>query len=103
MSTGIRQDFSPTKRLPSHKDTGIGAVATREAYGGVKRVLEKQASQQSAKKRKRYIYIYILTSLTPTEPKSAVTQLIVTTREFVKIEGGAKVVLLIRKVRLQMT
>ena len=43
-----------TTRLPSHKDTGIGAVATREANGGVKRVLEKQASQQNAKKRKRY-------------------------------------------------
>ena len=51
-------------------------------------MLEKQASQQSAKKRKRYIYIYILTSLTPT---SAFTQFIVTTRELVKIEGGAKV------------
>ena len=36
-------------------------------------------------------YIYILTSLTPTEPKSAFTQFIVTTRELVKIEGGAKV------------
>ena len=45
MSTGIRQYFSPTTRLPSHKDTGIGAAATREANGGVKRVLEKQASQ----------------------------------------------------------
>ena len=41
-------------RLPSHKDTGIGAVATREANTGMKRVLEKQASQQSAKKWKRY-------------------------------------------------
>ena len=54
MNTGIRQYFSPTTRLPSHKDTGIGAVATREANGGVKRVLEKQASQQNAKKLKRY-------------------------------------------------
>ena len=54
MNTGIRQYFSPTTRLPSHKDTGIGAVATREANGAVKRVLEKQASQRSAKKLKRY-------------------------------------------------
>ena len=48
------QYFSPTTRLPSHKDTGIRAVATRVANGGVKRVLEKQASQQSTKKWKRY-------------------------------------------------
>ena len=50
MSTGICQYFSPTTRLPSHKDTGIGAVVTHEANGG----MEKQASQQSAKKRKQY-------------------------------------------------
>ena len=30
-------------QLPSHKDTGIGAVATREANRGVKRVLENRA------------------------------------------------------------
>ena len=54
MSTGIRQYFSPTTRLPSHKDTGIGVVATREANVGVKCLLEKQASQQSTKKQKRY-------------------------------------------------
>ena len=54
MSTGIRQYFSPTTQLPSHKDTGIGAVASREANGRVKHVLEKQASQQSTKKCKRY-------------------------------------------------
>ena len=41
-------------RLPSHKDTGIGAVATHEANGGMKHFLEKQASQQSAKKWKQY-------------------------------------------------
>ena len=46
--------FRPTTRLPSHKDTGIGEVATREANREVKRVLEKQASQQSAEKRKRH-------------------------------------------------
>ena len=54
MNTGICQYFRPTTRLPSHKDTGIREVAIREANGGVKRVLEKQASQQSAKKRKRH-------------------------------------------------
>ena len=37
---------------PSCKDTAIGAVATREANESVKRALEKQASQQKAKKRK---------------------------------------------------
>ena len=39
------QYFSPTMQLPNHEDTGIGAVATCKANGGVKRVLEKQASQ----------------------------------------------------------
>ena len=33
---------------------GIEAVATRKANRGVKHVLENQASQQNAKKRKRY-------------------------------------------------
>ena len=46
------QYFNPTTRLPSHKDTGIRVVATRVANGGVKRVLEKQASQQSTNKWK---------------------------------------------------
>ena len=41
--------------LPSHKDTGIGALATPEAKGSVKHVLENQASQQNAKKQKQYI------------------------------------------------
>ena len=54
LSTGICQYFSPNTRLPSHKDTEIGAVATREANGGVKHVLETQASQQSAKKGTGY-------------------------------------------------
>ena len=54
MSTGIRQYFSPTTPFPSRKDTGIGALATREANGSVRRVLEKQARQQSAKKQKGY-------------------------------------------------
>ena len=41
-------------RLPSRKDTGIGAVATHEANKGVKRVLEKQANRVLLKKQKRY-------------------------------------------------
>ena len=58
MSTGIRQYFSLTAHLPSHKNTRIGAVATHEANAtceanvGIKCVLEKQASQQSTKKLK---------------------------------------------------
>ena len=42
--------------FPSRKDTGIGALATREANRSIKCVLEKQARQQSAKKRKQYLY-----------------------------------------------
>ena len=58
MSTGICQYFCLTARLPSHKNIGIGAVATREANAsrkanGMKCVLEKQGSQQSTKKLKR--------------------------------------------------
>ena len=53
LSSGI-PILSTTTRLPSHKETGIGAVATREANESVKRVLEKQAGQQSAKKQKRH-------------------------------------------------
>ena len=52
--TGIHQYFSPTTPIPSRKDTGIGALVTREANGSVRRVLEKQVRQQSAKKRKGY-------------------------------------------------
>ena len=52
ISTGIRQYFRPTTPFPSRKDTGIRALATHEANGSVKRVLEKQARQQSGKKRK---------------------------------------------------
>ena len=37
---------------PSREDTAVGVVATREANESVKRALEKQASQQKAKKRK---------------------------------------------------
>ena len=45
----IRQYFTTS---PSREDTAIGAVVTREANESVKRALEKQASQQKAKKRK---------------------------------------------------
>ena len=41
MSTGIHQYFSLTTPFPSRKNTEIGALATREANGSVKRVLEK--------------------------------------------------------------
>ena len=34
MSTGIYQYFSLTTPFPSRKDTGIGALATREACVG---------------------------------------------------------------------
>ena len=52
ISTSIHQCFRPAPPFPSRRDTGIGVVATREANGNMKRVLEKQARQQSAKKRK---------------------------------------------------
>ena len=39
--TGICHYFTPTTRHPYHKDTGIGVVATCEANGGVKCVLER--------------------------------------------------------------
>ena len=71
-------------RLPSHKDTGIGAVATREAKRGVKRVLEKQASQQGAKKRKWFTNF-------PDTDRAEIdwcAAIIVTTRV---LEGGAKI------------
>ena len=59
---GVVNRHEPT----NHKDT----VATCEANGGVRRVLEKQASQQSTKKRND-----IPNSLTPKEPRSADTPL----------------------------
>ena len=59
MSTSILKYFSPTAGLPttgipSHKDTGIGKVATHEANGSGKRVLEKQGDQTGGKKWKLY-------------------------------------------------
>ena len=69
MSTGNYQYFSPTTPFPSRKDTGIGALATREANGSVKHVLERQARQQSIIKSGNNIP----TSQTPTEPSSANT------------------------------
>ena len=49
----VQYNSSEGGRLPSYKDTGIGVDVTREGNGGIKCVLEKQASQQSAKKRIR--------------------------------------------------
>ena len=72
--------------FPSHKETGIQALATREANGSVKRVLEKQARQQSAKKRKQFTNF----SDTDRAEISQYAAIIVTTRFLVKIEGGAK-------------
>ena len=86
MSTSIHQYFSLTTPFPSHKNTGIGALATREANGSVKRVLEKQARQQSAKKQKRYTNF-------PDTDRAEIGQyaaIILTTHLPVKIEGGAK-------------
>ena len=50
----ILQYFS--SQLPSHKDTAIGEIATREANKSVKRALEKQQSQQQGKKIKRHTH-----------------------------------------------
>ena len=63
------------------------ALSAYEANRGVKRVLEKQTSQQTVKKRKRY------TNFPDTNRAeiSRYTAIIVTTRMLVKIEGGAKI------------
>ena len=74
-------------RFSSHRDTGIGAVATREANEGVKHALETQASQQSAKKGTRYTNF----SDTDRAARSAGTQNAATMHVLVKIEGGAKI------------
>ena len=90
MSTGIRQYFSPTMSFSSCRDSVIGVLATHEANGSVKHVLEKQARQQRAKKLKRY------TNLSDTD-RAEISQyaaIIVTTRlliKIVKIEGEAKI------------
>ena len=85
--TSIRQYFSPTTPFPSRKDTGIGLLATCEANGSVKCVLEKQARQQSAKKWKLYTYF----SDTDRAKISQYAAIIVTMRLLVKMEGGAKI------------
>ena len=72
--------------FPSRKDTGIEALATRKANRSVKRVLEKQARQQSTKKRKQYTNF----SGTDRAENGQYTAIIVTTRLLVKTEGGAK-------------
>ena len=87
---------SISARLPpflSRKDTRIGALATREANGSVKRVLEKQARQQSAKKRKRYTNF----SDTDMAEIGQYAAIIVTTRLLVKLREGLRQVLLIRE------
>ena len=64
------QYFSPTTRLPSHKDTGIGVVASHETNGGMKRVLESKPANRVLRSGNN-----IPTSLTPTELRSADMQL----------------------------
>ena len=72
--------------FPSRKDTEIGTLATREAKGSVKCVLEKQARQQSTKKRKRYTNF----SDTDRAEIGRYAAIIVTMRVLVKIDGEAK-------------
>ena len=84
--TNERQYFSPTiYAIPRCKDSGIGALATREANESMKCVLEKQARQKSAKKQKQF------TNFSDTD-RAEIGQYaaIVTTCLLVKIEGGAK-------------
>ena len=52
----IRKYFSPTTSLPSHKETRIRVVSICEANESMKRVLEKQAKQEMAKKHKQHTY-----------------------------------------------
>ena len=78
--------YSPVS-ISSRKDTGIGVLATREANGSVKCVLEKQARQQSTKKWKQYTNF----SDTNRAEIGQYTAIIVTMRLLVKIEGGAKI------------
>ena len=86
MSTGICQYFSPTTPFPSRKDTRI-RVATCEANRRVKRVLDKEARQQSAKKRKQYSN-FLDTDRAEIGQYAAIS---VTTCLLVKIEGGTKI------------
>ena len=87
MSTSIRQYFSPTTLFPSRKDTRIGVLATCKANRRVKRVLDKEARQQSAKKRKRYSN-FLDTDRAEIGQYAAIS---VTTCLLVKIEGGTKI------------
>ena len=63
------------------------ALSAYEANGGVKRVLEKQTSQQTAKKWKWYTNF----PDTNRDKSGRYTAIIVTTRMLVKLEGGAKI------------
>ena len=56
-------------RLPSHKDTEIGVVATHETNGSVKHVFESKPANRALRSGNN-----IPTSLTPTQPRSADTQ-----------------------------
>ena len=47
-------NFKPVSSLPTPEETGIGAVATKEANKAVQRVLNKQRCQQPPSKRRRY-------------------------------------------------
>ena len=50
----IRSYFKPACSLPTPVETGIGAVATKEANRAVQRVLDEQSSQQPSPKRRKY-------------------------------------------------
>ena len=59
-SIGILKYFSPTTGIPSRKDIAIVEVTTHETNRSVKRVLEKQGDQASAKKQKLYTVFSII-------------------------------------------
>ena len=84
---GFFQDEYRYSPLFKSDYTGIGALVTHEANTRMKRVLEKQARQQSTEKRKQYTNF----SQTLTEPRLANKLQSVTMHLPVKIEGGAKI------------
>ena len=47
-SSFIKKSIYGLHDFPSHKDTAIGVVATHKGNESIKRLLEKQASQQEA-------------------------------------------------------
>ena len=50
----IRLYFKPVSSLPTLKETGISAVAIKEAHKAMQRVLVEQRSQQLSPKRRKY-------------------------------------------------